>query len=158
MPQLLYYPYYTPIWIALKIFIKMNIIFSDFILRRKAHYIKLELLQYTRDAGGLAVPNPSIYFFAPQLQHLAGSSASYCLFSYAFGGQPPLHVLEGAVCVCVCGGGGGYGFKKCTSSQNIQYLLVNSFFILFFSVCREVKTSQVMKTLHRGPDRRLPYQ
>ncbi|XP_040203584.1 uncharacterized protein LOC120935601 [Rana temporaria] len=71
-PQLLYVLHNAPIWIPAQVFKKCNTIYRALIWRKLIPRIKLETLQERRDLGGLAAPNPFLYFIAAQLQHLAG--------------------------------------------------------------------------------------
>lgn len=71
MPQLLYVLHNSPMVITLKKFRIINSLFRSFIWLSKPPRIKLEQLQRPKDNGGLALPNPWVYYLASQLQHIA---------------------------------------------------------------------------------------
>ncbi|XP_073522176.1 uncharacterized protein [Phyllobates terribilis] len=73
MPQLLYVLQNSPIWIPQRYFLKANSIFRDLIWGKQDPRIKLETLQRDKTMGGLAVPNPWVYYMAAQLQHIRRS-------------------------------------------------------------------------------------
>lgn len=73
MPQLLYFLHNSPIVIHLKIFRVVNTLFRKLLWNSGTPRIKLEQLQNPKDSGGLAVPNPWLYYIAAQLQQLVGS-------------------------------------------------------------------------------------
>lgn len=75
MPQLLYMLHNTSIVIPLKIFRVVNTVFRTLLWHTNPPRIKLEQLQYPKEGGGLALPNPWIYYLAAQLQHLVGAMA-----------------------------------------------------------------------------------
>lgn len=62
MPQLLYFLHNTPVVIPLKIFRIVNTLFRRLLWNNKHPRIKLEQLQQSKDNGGLAVPNPWLYY------------------------------------------------------------------------------------------------
>lgn len=70
MPQLLYILHNSPMVITLKKFRIINSLFRSFIWLSKPPRIKLEQLQRPKDDGGLALPNPWVYYLAAQLQHI----------------------------------------------------------------------------------------
>lgn len=72
MPQILYILHNSPIWIPMYVFHKINRLFRELIWKKKNARVKLETLQRDKDAGGLAIPNPWLYFVASQLQHFSG--------------------------------------------------------------------------------------
>lgn len=71
MPQLLYMLHNTPTVIPLKKFCIINSIFRSLVWQSKPARIKLEQLQRPKEAWGLALPNPWLYYLASQLQHIA---------------------------------------------------------------------------------------
>lgn len=71
-PQLLYIMHNSPQWIPRKWFNRIETLFRSLIWRKKVARISLSTLQYGKDRGGAAVPNPKLYFYASQLQHLSG--------------------------------------------------------------------------------------
>lgn len=73
MPQLLYFLHNLPVVLHLKIFRVVNTLFRRLLWNTKPPRIRLEQLQQSKDDGGLAVPNPWLYYIAAQLQHLVGS-------------------------------------------------------------------------------------
>lgn len=73
MPQLLYFLHNSPVVIHLKIFRVVNTLFRKLLWHNKAPRVRIEQLQCPKDGGGLAVPNPWLYYIAAQLQHLVGS-------------------------------------------------------------------------------------
>lgn len=75
MPQFLYMLHNTPVVITLKIFRVVNNLFRLLLWHTKPPRIKLEQLQYPKEGGGLALPNPWIYYLATQLPHLIGDMA-----------------------------------------------------------------------------------
>lgn len=64
LPQLLYVLHNSPV---------VNPLFKLLLWGAHCPSIKLEQLQFPKDGGGLALPNPWIYYIAIQLQHLIGS-------------------------------------------------------------------------------------
>lgn len=75
MPQLLYVLHNASVWLPQRYFYLINRVFRELIWGRGHARIKLETLQQAKDEGGLAVPNPFIYFLAAQLQHIRGYDA-----------------------------------------------------------------------------------
>lgn len=100
MPQLLYILHNAPIWIPACYFHKIHRMFRELIWRKKVARIRLETLQRSKCAGGLAIPNAWLYFIASQMQHFAGWGRGGCLgvvgriFSQWSGRQVPCHDLE----------------------------------------------------------------
>lgn len=72
MPQLLYIICNSPVWLPFKYFHKFQALFRDLVWKKGVPRIKYEMLQHPKDEGGLAVPNPWLYFLASQLQYLKG--------------------------------------------------------------------------------------
>lgn len=70
MPQILYLLHNAPIWVPQRFFYKLNSLFRRLIWGKSVARIKLQALQMAKDEGGLAVPDPALYFLAAQLQHL----------------------------------------------------------------------------------------
>lgn len=56
----------------MRYFYTINQIFRRLIWNGRPARIRLETLQRAKEEGGLAVPNPWVYFLAAQLQHLSG--------------------------------------------------------------------------------------
>lgn len=77
MPQLLYFLHNSPVVIHLKIFRVVNTLFRHLLWNTGPSRIKLEQLQNPKDSGGLAVPNPWLYYIAAQMQYLIGSMAQH---------------------------------------------------------------------------------
>lgn len=71
IPQFLYILHNTPLVVPLKVFRIINSMFRSFIWLNKPLRVKLEQLQRPKEAGGLALPNPWLYYLAAQLQHIA---------------------------------------------------------------------------------------
>lgn len=72
MPQLLYLLHNAPVWVPQRFFYKVNSLFRNLIWGKGAACIRLQTLQLAKDEGGLAVPDPALYYLAAQLQHLRG--------------------------------------------------------------------------------------
>lgn len=72
MPQLLYIIRNSPVWLPFKYFHKFQALFRDLVWKKGVPRIKYETLQHPKDEGGLAAPNPWLYFLASQLQYLKG--------------------------------------------------------------------------------------
>lgn len=72
MPQLLYILHNAPVWLPQRLFYKINRLFQGLIWGKGTARIKLQSLQLAKDEGGLAVPDPVLYYLAAQLQHLRG--------------------------------------------------------------------------------------
>lgn len=70
-PQILYILHNSPMVVPLKQFCIINSIFRSLILHNSTARVKLEQLQRPKEAGGLALPNPWLYYLALQLQHIA---------------------------------------------------------------------------------------
>lgn len=70
-PQLLYILHNSPIWISLKWFKQIDALFCILLWKGKNPRIKL-FTQLPKDGGGLAVPQPRIFFMIFQMQHFAG--------------------------------------------------------------------------------------
>ena len=100
MPQLLYFLHNTPMVIPLKVFHTVNSIFRGLIWKDGAARIKLEHLQRPKDSGGLALPNPWLYYLAAQMQQLVGMfrptvrSSAQKLMERTVGGGPIPEALE----------------------------------------------------------------
>ena len=71
-PQLLYIMHNSPQWIPRRWFTRIDSLFRSLIWKKKVARIRLSTLQYDKDQGGAAVPNPKFYFLASQMQHLCG--------------------------------------------------------------------------------------
>lgn len=78
MPQLLYILHNSPVWLPFTHFYKFQALFRDLIWKKGSPRIRYETLQRDKTEGGLAAPNPWIYFLASQLQHLKGWDAADC--------------------------------------------------------------------------------
>lgn len=95
MPQLLYCLHNAPVVVPLKIF-------RIVICKDRPPRIKFEYLQRPKDDGGLALPNPWLYYLAAQLQHLIGifrtdmepASSSQVIILYTIGRGPIPTALE----------------------------------------------------------------
>lgn len=72
MPQLLYILHNAPVWLPQRIFYRINRLFRSLIWGGGPARIKLQALQQAKDEGGLAVPDPALYYWAAQIQHLRG--------------------------------------------------------------------------------------
>lgn len=100
MPQLLYVLHNAPTWIPMYQFHKVNRLFRALIWKKKYARIRLETLQRDKTDGGLAIPNPWLYFLAAQLQHFAGwadatgMGATGRLITQWSGRVLPCYVLE----------------------------------------------------------------
>lgn len=75
MPQLLYALHNAPVWLPISLFKWLDTIFRMLIWKKRNAGVKLETLQKAKGNGGLAIPNPLLYFLSAQLQHLTGSEA-----------------------------------------------------------------------------------
>ena len=70
------------------------------IWKNKSPRIKLKHFQRPKDNGGLALPNPWLYYLAAQLQHLVGCSgseptgSSQALMLHTVGDRPIPMALE----------------------------------------------------------------
>lgn len=51
---------------------RIDTLFRSLIWKKQVARISLSTLQYGKDRGGAAVPNPKLCFYASQLQHLSG--------------------------------------------------------------------------------------
>ncbi|XP_073497707.1 exosome complex component RRP46 isoform X1 [Phyllobates terribilis] len=76
MPKLLYVLHNAPMWISKKRFKSLNVMIRALVWGKKQARIRLEILQRPKDEGGLALPNPEMYFLAAQSQHFRGWSFS----------------------------------------------------------------------------------
>lgn len=76
-PQLLYIMHNSPQWIPRRWFMHIDTLFRSRIWKKQVARISLSTLQYGKDLGGAAVPNPKLYFYASQLQRLNGLG-SHC--------------------------------------------------------------------------------
>lgn len=100
MPQLLYILHNSPILIPAHFFKKINRIFRELIWQKKYPRIRLETLQRDKADGGLAIPNPWLYYLAAQMQHFVGwsrednMSTAGKLFSHWSGRRLPCYELE----------------------------------------------------------------
>lgn len=63
MPQLLYFLHNSPVVIPLKMFCIINTIFRSLLWLSKNPRVKLEQFQRPKDVGGLALPNPWLYYY-----------------------------------------------------------------------------------------------
>lgn len=72
MPQILYLLHNAPVWLPQRFFYKINGMFRSLIWGKRPARIRLQALQLAKDEGGLAVPDPAVYYLAAQLQHLRG--------------------------------------------------------------------------------------
>ncbi|XP_071967750.1 uncharacterized protein [Engystomops pustulosus] len=101
MPQLLYILHNTPVWIPFRIFYGVQGMFRELLWKKGHPRIKLETLQRAKDNGGLAIPNPWIYFLAAQAQQLRGwaqdldgAGPNGRLVSIMTGMVPPITAIE----------------------------------------------------------------
>lgn len=93
MPQLLYMLHNTPMVIPLKVFHIITTIFRAFTWLDKPPRIKLEQLQRSKERGGLALPNPWIYYLAAQLQHIARTMVTEQETAEGCAGFDPIRAL-----------------------------------------------------------------
>lgn len=100
MPQLLYVVHNSPVWLPYRYFHKFQALFRALVWRRGTPRIRYETLQRPKDEGGLAAPNPWLYFLASQLQYLKGwddalsTDPVHRLLYFIAGGRGLLPALE----------------------------------------------------------------